>query len=202
MKHFPKFLFFAISVIISCDNDEKLIVEPGESSYFPLQVGYQWEYEPIRTDLPYLTAATFTVISQETKFGKTYFAMERRFERQNGFLSSDTIFYRVDSEGFVFELSGSDEVERNRFRLGANQGDTWEMESGAEQKYVVTTSISDVTLAGGVLSDCKSFSYDIPQWADEEHYIILAQGIGIVQHGNAWGFDFKLKRAQLGAITL
>ena len=203
MKILSKFLLIACVILMSCDvGDEKIIQVSGELSYFPIEVGYRWEYEPLRTDLPELASAVFTVVGKETRQGREYFAMERRFERQGGAFSSDTIFYRVDAQGFVFELFRYDTVERNRFRLEAADGETWEMQNSTLQPYIVTTQITDVNIANGVLHECKSFGYDVPQWADEEHYIILARGLGIVQHGGAWGFDYKLKSAQLGAVRL
>jgi hypothetical protein len=198
MKSLVRFVFVSSVILFSCDNDQQVNIATKDISYFPLQIGNRWEYEPIRTDMK-LKTSVFTIVSTEIRDSKEYFAMERLYQYENT-SSRDTVFYRIDPQGFVFETSRYDTGERNRFRLGAADGDTWNMESSAPDNYVVRTSITDVTLSSQLLHDCKSFSYDVPQWADEEHYFILAPGLGIVQHGNAWGFDYKLKTAKIAGL--
>jgi hypothetical protein len=200
MNRLSKICVAASLILFGCNNHEQVVLQTGDLTYFPLEVGNRWVYESIRPDMP-LRTAVFTIISAETKEGTEYFAMERIYEMENVSSGGDTIFYRIDQQGFVFENSKYDKIERNRFRLGAGEGYAWHMESSSPQRYIVTTSITDVTLNSGVLHECKSFSYDVPEWADEEHYIILAKGIGIVQHGNAWGFDYKLKSAKIGGVV-
>lgn len=202
MKYLSKFLFAAGLALLSCtNNDEPVVITSAGSSYFPLDIGNRWEYAPIRKDM-LLKSAVFTIVSKEVVGDYEYFAMEKLYESENGNTSRDTVLYRVDSEDFVFELSQQSKTEQNRFRLRATEGYTWSMESFSKDPYIVTTSITDVTLNGQVISECKSFSFDVPQWADEEHYFVLARGVGIVEFGNAWGFDYKLKSAHIAEASL
>jgi hypothetical protein len=200
MKILSKLLFAASVTLFCCDDNDQVDMTTEDFTYFPLEVGNRWVYEPLRKELPLSSSVVFTIVSIEIKEGKEYFAMEKLYENGSA-QSRDTVFYRIDPQGFVFEISRYDITERNRFRLGVGEGYKWNMESSAQERYIVTTSITDVTLSSGVLNQCKSFSYDVPEWADEEHYLILAKGLGIVQYGGAWGFDYRLKSAKIGGVN-
>lgn len=187
-------LFCAVAILgLSCeDNKDQITANPEDLSYFPLEVGTRWEYEGIGPS-SLTSSSTFTIVSIETLGGKEYFGMEMVYrDDERGWSGRDTIFFRMDDRGYVYELASNNQ-ERNRFRLGATDGYRWTMASFDREDFTVSTSVTDVQLGAELLSDCKKFYYDIPGMADEEHYYILAKDLGIVEHGNAWGFNYRLK---------
>ena len=175
-----------------CCDDEKIQV--SDNSYFPLAVGNTWEYVPVYQSG--LSPLTVVVQGTENIDNKTYYVVIRSTV-VNGSPVENTIFYRMDDNGYVFERQAETSVEINRFRLNTQDGDTWQMPVPQMDAYTVTTSVMDEVQLTPLLSvpDGKSFSYDVPQYVDEEHYITLAKGLGIVKQGSAWGFDMRLKKA-------
>lgn len=193
MKKILTLLFASAFLAISCEDEkDQITVTADEFSYFPLELGSRWEYEGIGP-ASINGSATFTIVSIENINGKEYYAMETLYSDDGrGWSSRDTVFFRIDERGFVYEINNN-AGERNRFRLGATEGYRWTMASFSKHNFNVVTTIGDFELESETLRDCKTYSYDIPQMADEEHYYILAKDIGIVQHGNSWGFNYRLK---------
>ena len=193
MRKFPA-LFLALTILgFSCEVDkEDITANPQELSYFPLEVGTRWEYEGIGPS-SMTSSATFAIVATQTFGGKEYYGMEIvRRDDARGWSGRDTVFFRMDEHGFVYELTNNNQ-ERNRFRLGATDGYRWTMASFDREDFTVSTSVINAELGAEVLRECKRFYFDIPAMADEEHYYILAKDIGIVEYGNAWGFNYRLK---------
>src|SRR5688500_4745494 len=119
MKNASKLLVALIVVLFSCHTDEPVIITPERNSYFPLETGNRWEYEPIRTEFSLTTSAVFTIVSTEFRENAEYFAMERIFHNSSGTSFRDTVLYHMNSQEFVYEVSKYIRGEVNRFRLGA-----------------------------------------------------------------------------------
>jgi hypothetical protein len=199
MKSLPNILFAALILLFSCDSNDEIIATAEELTYFPLEVGNRWEYEPISPQAGVAKSAVFTIVSQGVLDGKEYFAMETKRESADGLLSVDTIHYRMDARGYVYALM-SYQKEVNLFRLGAAAGTAWLMENSLYDEMKVTVSVSDVTIDDMIFHQAKNFDYNVPQVIDEEHWYTLAKGVGIIRYGNAWGFNYKLKNARIGGV--
>jgi hypothetical protein len=200
MKNFSIF-FIAITVgLLSCDNSDEMDASPEDFSYFPLEVGNLWEYEPLHPERPVVASALFTIVDKETRNGKEYFVMERILETAEGTKFTDSVSYRIDSRGYVFELYKFRNYELNTMRLGASNGDSWSVEQTSNSNLIALTTFRDITRNGETLTRCKEFYYNAKEVMDEERAYVLAKGIGIIQYTNAWGFDYKLKRARISGI--
>lgn len=192
MKNLATFIFAAVIAAYGCDDDnDQLTFDPQDLNYFPLEVGRQWEYERVSPESD-PGSAVYTIVGKEVRNDKEYFAMERVHKYRNEFTIRDTVYYRIDSKGNVFEIFGDQNTETNRFKLGATDGYTWNMRS-FDHNYKVTTTFKDLIYGTEALRECKAFDYNAPIVIDEEHYYVLAKDIGIVEHGGSLQYTYKLK---------
>ena len=192
MKRLLHFVFPSLIVLFSCHTEEISFANPEDLEYFPLAVGNRWEYEPLDTNVSTFISGTFTITGVDVRGGHEYFVMVRDVET-NYTSYSDTVLYRVDNRGYVFKISSLDARERNIFRLGASNGYKWTMENSPYKDLIVTTTYQDKIVNNELTPDCKDFYFNSPEIFDEEHSYVLAKGIGIIQHNNFWGFNYKLK---------
>jgi hypothetical protein len=158
-------------------------------------VGNHWEYEPVLEINPQVLSATMDIPSKYFFEGREYFVIVSKYTYPYG-TSIDSVFYRMDSNGFVYETMKNFPEEANRYRLAATNNESWKIPYRDDYDLVATTTvIQSLTLNNTELENCKSYYFDSPGVVDEEHYVILAPGLGIIKRGSAWGFDIKLKKA-------
>ena len=107
---------------------------------------------------------------------------------------NDTVYYRLDDNGFVYSRRKYNQVEENKFRLNAKNGDTWMYPVENNDLAAIKLFVVDVELRTKDLQNCKAYFYDVAQWADEEYTITLAKGLGFVkEYSNAWGMGQVLE---------
>ena len=110
----------------------------------------------------------------------------------------DTTYYRITQQGYVYTWRRGWTVEENPLRLYADDGDDWKYETNYDAEANITVDeIDDLELGDRELDNCKSFSFDIEQWADEEHSIVLAPRIGFVQRLVGFGISSRLVKASV-----
>lgn len=184
---------------IGCDyGDSEFRV--AENNFFPLQVGNYWELRPFAQNPTNDQVVTkMTITGTETFAGVEYYCMVTTSESPIG-VYIDSAYYRMDGNGFVFRRTETGDVS-NPYRLGADDGASWRLSSSStEDDMTVTFYSTPVEIGSLQLENCRLFSYDVENWADEESYTTLAPGIGIVTMHSAWGFRKDLKKAMVNGV--
>jgi hypothetical protein len=197
------YLSMLIVLIISAcaDDHEPMIIY--DDSYFPLHVGDLWEYRPANEEFPQMNAqipiVTRDIKGIEVMGGHEYFFMLITYDysMQDRDTVYDSAYYRLDSNGFVYAFDKKTGTETNPFRLGAIDGDRWEYPTQYGDGKIFVSLVEKFELGNFTVEECKRFSFDVAQMADEENYSVLGPGLGIVSQGNAWGFNTKLKKATI-----
>jgi hypothetical protein len=180
--------FLLVSLVcLSCEEDDPK-QSFGENDYFPLKVGNYWHYEC--ANAAFIEGFENEITGIVTINNLQYYAMTTTVSR-----SVDTTYFRMDKRGYVFEFKQGYEQERNKFRLNAHKLDSWEYTYGPSYPIGKMTfnGTQNVTLNATMVNDCKGFSFDIKQMADEENYNILATGLGVVVTGGE--LNYRLTRA-------
>ena len=131
--------------------------------------------------------------------GEEYYLMVIKTESPSA-VNTDTVYYRIDGNGFVFQRLKTGEIS-NPYRLGATDGAGWHLSSASTEKDMSVTYYTDpIDINSTQLENCRLFSYDVENWADEEYYTTLAPGIGVVTSHSAWGFRKDLKKAIINGV--
>lgn len=197
MKKVPFILLMV--VIFACD-DDKEPVRPYDPSYFPLHVGDLWYYVPASNfQYPYVATTTSEITAKVTIDNAEFYLMISTHDYPDSSHLDDYIdstYYRLGNNGYVYSLKNTDDRLSNPYRLGALEGEHWKfITPHSDNGKIIVTRIETNTLNNTPIEACKTYYYDDEQWVDEEHYSVLAPGLGIIKGGSAWGFDTVLKRA-------
>ena len=172
-----------------------LTAQPAD--YFPLGPEDSWTYGYV-VDPPFAPAdtvltGTVRVLDTVTIRDTTYSVA--RFPE----LFTDTL--RTDARGRVWgRLGGRDLLLMD---VTLTDGATYLLPrpSGARtgpDVYVVTVSRPpSVRTIAGLFEDVVAFSFDIPESLDDEVYVALASGVGVVASGAALGAPFELVEARV-----
>ena len=171
----------ALSFLIflsACDRQTDCCVPPPVD-LLPLQVGNSWTLKPKLTQSGATDnfQVTYRVDKRQTLSGRDYMRMVRRSGTPENF-SEQILFYRVsDSNVYV---RPEDQNEEILYRMRADIGDHWNYGGG----QITLTAIEDYTFvnADTTVSECRSFSFDIPSMFDEEYAVVLAPRLGFVSH--------------------
>jgi hypothetical protein len=195
--HYLIIVLFALSFSACSDDDKECDCGNPSDSYLPLRIGNYWEFEslPEPSKMYMRTEVTRTTDLD----GSTYYELisTSQVEDENANYR-DTTYYRVDSRGYVYTRKKNVATEINIMRLFGNNGDKWTSETSYDEDAVITLSvIDDLAIGEKNLDDCKAYSFDIEQWADEEYTIYLAPGIGFVKNFSGWGFGSRLTKASV-----
>jgi hypothetical protein len=199
MKRISIYLMAVLSISGCHDENEK----PGSinGDYFPLHVGDYWEFVPVYTQDPSF-ALRREITGKVMLDNSEYFQAITKSNSSAGY--SDTVYYRVDNNGFVFSRRNNTAREINSYRLNASHGESWVVPyeyssepsaDGKTQCFVGTFKLKDKEF-----DNCKTFSFDVEQWADEEHYTVLSKEVGPLREGSAW-FTYDLKKAFINGST-
>ncbi len=191
------FLFLCcIIFLIGCDEDSYINTEL--KTYLPLQIGNTWTFESTNkntNDPLYFKRVAAQVNLNNHSYYQIISGSSRPVE-----VIYDTTYYRIGDEGFVYSMRMNDNKEENVFRLNGQDGDgdTWSYSAENNDEGAISISLLTVDLANKKLRNCKAYYYDIYQWADEEHTVTLAAGIGFVkEYSDAWGNGMILKSATI-----
>ena len=184
-------LAFAFS---ACDDDDSN--EGAVNSYLPLKIGNYWEFVNIPEIGTEYTQRT--EVTRVLSFNNNEYFELVTFQKSGDQAYRDTTYYRITQQGYVYTFRRGWTLEENPMRLYADDGDTWKYSTNYHAEATITVDeIDDLELGDEKLDDCKSFSYDVEQWADEEHSIVLAPGIGFVQRLVGFGISSRLVKASV-----
>jgi hypothetical protein len=196
MKNVFLILFLAASFQSCMDHEARLVYD--KSNYLPLEVGNYWEFTNKMSGGAALATITRTVTGKTNLEGKEYFVVVT--SDSNSY--SDTAYYRKDDQQYVYVMhrrSG----EENTFRLLASDGTSWSYPTENQSAYNVNVAIATLQINDLSVDSCKTFSYDVPQWADEEHFVTLAPGVGFIKEGSyAWGITSTLRKARISGVEI
>jgi hypothetical protein len=173
-------------------------IEPppiAETNYFPLNVGNYWRYEPALNDHSNIFLE-FEVANKKVIAGKEYYQMIQTWISP-GLTSQDTLYYRVDDFGNVFERRNN--YEGVKFRLTALENESWDFAYYTvppQNGEMAVSKLTTLQLGQTSLDSCKVFFFDIKEMIDEENWTSLAPGLGIVSLGSFW-MRHDLKRATI-----
>jgi hypothetical protein len=176
-------------------------VIPSDQSYLPLEIGNSWDFQPLGS----LSGASihrevFDVLTSQS-MGHTYYLLVTHSTVPPPGLPirPDSAYYRIDDNGFVYILrTDRAYTEDNRLRLNAKNGDTWTYPVDDTSNAKITVTSGSLEIGNTQIANCKSYYFDVLNWADEENTITLAPGIGFVkEYSDAWGYGQILKSAKI-----
>jgi hypothetical protein len=197
-----KFQYTAIACIAllalafsACEDDDSN--ESATNSYLPLKIGNYWEF----VNTPEYSSIIYTQRTEVTRIvsinNNEYFELVTQ-HKPGQHLYIDTIYYRITNEGYVYTLTRDWTMEENPMRLFANDGDTWRYATNYHAEAMISVDeMDDLEVGDEKFDDCKSFSYDVEQMADEEYSTVLAPGIGFVKRISGWGLSSELVKASI-----
>lgn len=191
-------LFYSVIVFFgACDCSDEPQPELT-NDYLPLTVGNYWEFKAVGHSSDMLIEHR-EVEDYVTLNGRQYYlVVSTRLSDVWSEHYKDTAYYRVDEDGFVFVYKKSTGIEENRYRLNANDGETWSYDFVDD--YIANMRLSELSRnVGNVeVEHCKDYSFDVQQWADEEYTYTLAPGIGFLREfSDAWGAGQELTSARI-----
>ena len=168
------------------------------AAYFPLNESAQWTYGTLSSppDAPPDTFWTPPVHVRGTATVR------------------DTVYTLVSFPSMLSDSLRADDAGRIWGRRGGRDdllldvtladGETYEVwDDGLGESYTVTVSRGrSITTHAGQFETCIEFLFDVPEFVDEERYVALAPGVGIVRIGGGWS-SYDLMHATLdGTIIL
>lgn len=191
-----KLLFCCAILMMGCDDDSSF--ETGSDNYLPLEMGNIWLFRSLQGNNDYKIFKRVTAKVTLDDLFYTEVVSGRTYPDNIGDSTYDTTYYRVDDIGHVFFRRKNSIMEENRFRLDAADGDNWTYPIEGGDTVAITLSTVDLDLSNKNLRNCKSYYYDVYQWADEEYTTTLAKGIGFAkEYSNAWGSGQILESATI-----
>jgi hypothetical protein len=192
-----KFLSMLIIILVwlpSCDNDCDCITPSQSEDYFPLNIGDTWHY---RNSIHKISSSEiinnkeYKVKLIENYHADTLYNTSKEYYRvKNGKVYQ---LYSDQSDEFLYVDFNRSENESWKYKSEHMNGDYWHVTALAEREFDFSN--------GTKLNNCKPFSYDVPEWVDEEHLTIFAPGIGKIYSASlAWGIRDTLQKAQINGV--
>jgi len=173
--------------------------EPATENYLPLKIGNYWNFQATGPSQGQSTIQIHREVASLVTINNHEYYLLITSSSGNNYTYQDSSYYRIDSNSFVYIYRKSNpNFEDNRFRLNGDDHDTWSFPVEGNDDAHITLTVGSVTLGNVELTKCKSYFYDVIQWADEEYTITLAPGIGFVkEYSNAWGLGQVLTSAKI-----
>ncbi|GHN01846.1 hypothetical protein WSM22_33350 [Cytophagales bacterium WSM2-2] len=188
-------LFLVAALFAGCRHDDLAVKIPQDENYLPLEVGNYWNLQPVGQVSIGLQAHR-EVMGVATINNHEYFLLVTSYIENS---NVDSAYYRMDTNGFVhIYRKNQPNFEDNRFRLFAKDGDKWKYPVDGSSEAEITLTVGSLTIGNAEIANCKSYFFNVTNWADEEYTITLAPGIGFAkEYSNAWGFGQILKSARI-----
>ena len=190
-------MFGVLVLMAACEcNDEP---QPERSNdYLPLVVGNYWNFKGTGFVSGELVEHREVVDYVTLNNMEYYLLVSTHLSPVWSGNYKDSAYYRIDNNGFVYVYKKSIDIEENRYRLNAKDGDTWSYDF--VDQYVADMTLRETSKHVGKIefTNCKDYSFNIVQWADEEYTYALAPGIGFLREfSDAWGGGLELKSARI-----
>ena len=169
------------------------------SGYLPLAVGNYWEFKSVRTTGGPV-AQRWEVRGTAQLNGHEYYLITAVDVANHTVI--DSVYYR-ESDGDVYSYRRSMGFEELKYKLLANDGDTWNYPYVDGDVMNVTLHVRSLDMPSTTVNDCRSYYFDVDRWADEEHTSTLAPDIGFIrEYSDAWGSGIVLSKASIGGNVI
>jgi hypothetical protein len=169
------------------------------SDYLPLRVGDYWDFKGVNTNLN--TIVQHWEVSGTAHLNGHEYYLIAKFDAVNHTLI-DSMYLR-EANGDVYTYRRSMGFEELRYKLNANDGDTWTYPLVNGEVMNVTLHVGALEVASKTVLDCRNYYFDVEQWADEEHTSTLAPNIGFIrEYSDAWGSGIVLSKASIGGNVI
>jgi hypothetical protein len=181
-------------LLIACEEDDR--IDAGSNSYLPLEVGNLWIFRSMQPDVN--NNKNFRKVIAEANLDNRIYAQVISGWYDPEEVVNDTVYYRVDDNGFVYSRRKFPNTEVNIFRLNEQDGAAWTSPYLDSSTLSVNLSVVNLEIRRKTLRNCKAYFYDVNRWADEEYTVTLAKGVGFVkEYSNAWGLGDILESATI-----
>jgi hypothetical protein len=190
-------MFGVLLMMTACEcNDEP---RPETSNdYLPLAIGNYWNFKGTGLSSDELVEHREVVDFVTLNNMEYYLLVSTHLSPAWSGSNKDSAYYRIDNNGFVYVYKKSIDIEENRYRLNAKDGDTWSYDFVDQYVADMTLSEASKQIGNNEVANCKDYSFNIEQWADEEYTYTLAPGIGFLREfSDAWGGGQELKSARI-----
>ena len=156
-----------LGVMTACACDEDPQPELSDD-YLPLAIGNYWEFKGTGFVSNELVEHR-EVVDRVNLNNMEYYVLESTHLATSwSGAYKDSAYYRIDNDGYVYVYRKSLGFEENRYRLNGKDGDTWSYDF--IDQYIADMTLREVTRNIGKVyfDNCKDYSFDVEQWADEE----------------------------------
>jgi hypothetical protein len=191
-------LVFSVLLTMAACDDSDAVRPKTSNDYLPLEIGNYWEFKGTGFVGNGLVEHR-EVVDYVTLNDKEYYLLvSTHLSPVWSGANKDSAYYRIDNDGFVYVYRKSIDLEENRYRLNGKDGDTWSYDF--IDQYIADMTLREVERHVGKVDveDCKDYSFNIEQWADEEYTYTLAPGVGFLKEfSDAWGGGQELKSARI-----
>ncbi|MCI0530372.1 MAG: hypothetical protein L0Y74_00235, partial [candidate division Zixibacteria bacterium] len=167
---------------------------PGETGFFPLNVGNTWIYESDsdRFGPPFENKVEIVGVSNIA--GRSYFVFETIYHSTSTIPAyRDTCYYRSDGEGKIFGFREGEEFLYIDFNREVNE--KWQ--SRGEYIGVIQGKNKIVEVPAGRFTNVTQVYFDIPQYVDDEFCENYAPGVGRLDISCLFGVPMYLKSARI-----
>jgi len=194
-----KLILFVGLALCGCYSDSIDFGLHSDQSYLPLEVGNSWDFRPLGSSGDATIHREVVGTINREADGHTYYLLVTTSLAKPPALPirPDTAYYRIDDDGYVYILRDYNNYVDKRFKLNAKNGNTWTYPVDDHSNAKITVTVSSVEVGSTTIANCKSYYYDVLNWADEENTITLAPGIGFVKEYGAWGLGQILTSAKI-----
>jgi len=149
IRSFFNFTLLAFVLLAGAHDDERVVILSPD--YFPLQEGNYWIYEVSVPGFQGISYSKLEIIGTNQIEGKTYFKAISRVIDGNYL---DTLFYRVNDNGYVFRRHRSAD-ESELYHLNAVKGESWHL---SDSSMMTFNDFMPVVLTNKVtLSNCRAY---------------------------------------------
>lgn len=199
-----RFLLCAVvlAMTCACNPDNESLERSGKfsTSFLPLEVGNYWDFKSVHSTNGEI------VMHREVKGtkqlnGHEYYLLTSQSPQSNTII--DSVYYRIEANGDVYTYRRTMGIEELKYKLFANDGDTWSYPFIDDDVMDVTLHLGKVDTENKTVEDCRNYYFDVPGWADEEHTNSLAVGVGFIrEYSNAWNSGMVLSKASIGGSVI
>jgi hypothetical protein len=190
-------LLLLILFSVSCDDDKECNQVPDAENLLPLQISNYWIME---TKVDGFTPAKITRRIDKTVIisGVEYFRMVREIEEVPEDIHRDTIYYRMDDNGFIYYRTTTSSTETEYLRTSTCEGEKRPYQDGSITMHIEDYHFDD---ADTTISNCAKYYYNPSDpMSDTGGTVVLASGIGYLYEDAPWS-SLETTEAHVNGVT-
>ena len=164
----------------------------AENEYLPLQTGNVWYYDIANSDNnPYIKKEVKDIIIIDSR---AYFIVQDKYiyTHQEVIFNTDTLY--KDGKGRIWQSRNDADFLLYDFTL--DEGETYSFPGNSaisDEKYIVTVKkFAEIEINEQKYNDCIELFFNIPEWRDEERWLIFSKSIGIIKEIRGEGPTIEL----------